>query len=554
MLPPADRLFTAPEICCTPPLFLAASLAACLATAADLAAQQTPLPQTPCFGRQQFYAAPVSVYPSLGAQQAVGIGDFDGDGLTDFAGIDDGPDVPHIAFAETNGTFATLPITTIGLDWVGDMQAADFDGDGDLDLAIPSDGYANGSAGELRIFANPGAAAARTAPWPDTTVFALSSANHINDIRVRDMDGDGKLDVVARSRSGTNRIIVSLQGSSLASWSTHVFATTYSSVGPEGVHVEDLNGDDTPEIIGDGWFLHATNTSAPWTDGAANRIDWSTSNRWYQERTKLWADDVNGDGAMDILVVKAENGDGDLSWLECTTDPLASTPADWIEHIIKVDVGQMHHVQTGDLDGDGDCDVLVGSFRTNTGGLRAFYNRGGAVPDWTEDLIAARGCYHGGIVDQDGDGDPDIVAIDGYRKPLRYYENITASGQDNSLQADLRIGASGEEPRPGPFPVCAQAGDTLALAWRGPAGGLAVMYGANVLAPSVASLGCLGLQDISGTFVSAAPLLLDAQGTASSSLVIPAALPPGAIAMQGLVVQPNGSCFARLTAAFDLRW
>ena len=127
-----------------------------------------------------------------------------------------------------------------------------------MDLAVPSDGYSSGAPGQLLILRNPGVNPRSADSWTDHQVFQFSSANHINDVRLRDMDGDGKIDVVARSRSGTNRIIVALQGSDLDTWTTSVFQTTYNNQGPEGIHVEDLNQDGVISVQewGDGVAKH----------------------------------------------------------------------------------------------------------------------------------------------------------------------------------------------------------------------------------------------------------------------------------------------------------
>lgn len=506
-------------------------------------------------GRVQSFAKAHDVYASLGGQQAVAIGDFDRDGRVDVCGVQRSRGELHVGFLEQDDSYTLRRISSRKLDWVGDLAAADFDGDGDLDIAVPSDGYEPDSAGELRIFINPGSTA-RTADWQDVLVFRFANANHINDIRVVDLDRDGKLDIVARSRATTNRIILAFQGATLAQWTTQLFTTSYSNVRPEGLHVADLDGDGTAEILGDGWLLVATSTSKPWRDGAARTVLWSEKARWFQKAVKLDAADIDRDGRMDIVVVKAEGGDGDLSWLSCAGDPRQSTPKDWTEHVVKQNVGQMHHVECHDFDGDGDSDILVGGFRPQDDGLRIYY-QARDPGTWLEQRVAAQGCYHGGVVDRDRDGDPDILAIDGYRGRLFAFENITPSGAANSPDASLYVAKSGRVARSGPFPVAARSSDTLDLEWRAAVAPIGVLAIAPKLALGSARFPCgeaLDLDLATPPYLSLA-VTLDAAGRAATQVQIPAQISSGRAALQAIFLDTAAqTCALRVSSAYELAW
>lgn len=82
-------------------------------------------------------------------------------------------------------------------DFIGSARCADMDGDGDLDLVLTNDGH---TTGPIRVYLleNPGKAHC-TDPWPIHLIATIEGV-HANDMQVADMDADGKLDVVIRHK------------------------------------------------------------------------------------------------------------------------------------------------------------------------------------------------------------------------------------------------------------------------------------------------------------------------------------------------------------------
>jgi hypothetical protein len=73
-------------------------------------------------------------------------------------------------------------------------------------------------------------------------------------------------------------------------------------------------------------------------------------------------------------------------------------------------IARANDVQAGDLDGDGDADLAVGQFGYDDGEIRWMENKG----NWQFEshlLLRLSGTIHTPIVDVDGDGDLDIVAL-----------------------------------------------------------------------------------------------------------------------------------------------
>ncbi|MBD3162809.1 MAG: VCBS repeat-containing protein [Candidatus Eisenbacteria bacterium] len=120
--------------------------------------------------------------------------------------------------------------------------------------------------------------------------------------------------------------------------------------------------------------------------------------------------DVDLDGDLDLLVsamgMILPNNDriGKVIILENDGEENFTT------HVLAERIARVNDIQGGDLDGDGDVDLAVGQFGYDQGEIRWMRNNG----DWKFEstiLLSLSGTIHTPIVDIDGDGDLDIVAL-----------------------------------------------------------------------------------------------------------------------------------------------
>lgn len=112
--------------------------------------------------------------------------------------------------------------------------------------------------------------------------------------------------------------------------------------------------------------------------------------------------DVDGDGDMDV--VSGEYAISAIAWYEND----GADPPGWTKHIVGSADGAIH-VAVGDVDRDGDGDVFSANF--NDEGIAWYENLGGTPRAWAKRLISAFwvGAWGVDAADVDGDGDLDAV-------------------------------------------------------------------------------------------------------------------------------------------------
>ncbi len=182
------------------------------------------------------------------------------------------------------------------------------------------------------------------------------------------------------------------------------------------VEAIDLDGDGAPDLLGGGEDLRW------WSNGGPDAASWPLEILRHGYTASLEAADLDGDGDLDVLDSWRE---GSWSWHLAWRENRLAEGLPWVEHEIDPPAGYERMATVGDLDGDGDPDVVS---TQADGQLRWFRNEGGS---WTSLLITTLGSGEGPLAarDMDGDGDLDVLAAAGnIINPIRWWENLDGLG------------------------------------------------------------------------------------------------------------------------------
>jgi alpha-tubulin suppressor-like RCC1 family protein len=343
-----------------------------------------------------------------------------------FAGS--GAAIDASTFAPGVNMNVSSPITTV---------IADLDGDGKPDLVV-----ANVYANSISIYQNIGSnGVLNAASFAAPVVFPVGSgSNNPIGVTTADVDGDGKLDLLVADRNN-NQIVVFRNISAGGTLTTNSFAPPVFltvAADPRWVVVRDLDGDGRPDIVsanGSGSISILRNlgpAGSITTNSFAPRVDLALAG----SSESVAVGDLDGDGKPDLAVADS-SGFISLFRNNCTPGNISAGTFD-ARADLPAQSGSLNVVM-GDLDGDGRPELIASAYLPQTMSVYRNLSTPGSLNTNSfaapvDYALAGRG-HTIALGDINGDGKPDIAEVTELASALSLFQNIGAGGFTNTSLA-----------------------------------------------------------------------------------------------------------------------
>jgi hypothetical protein len=220
-----------------------------------------------------------------------------------------------------------------------------------------------------------------------------------------DLEQGGGPELVMSSGHGVYYFVVSDDPNKVP-WTRHLIVEESSD---EGIEAMDVDGDGLIDVVttsGDTKRvevqLHPKTPEGRWE----TKVIATLPEAGYLDRVA--AADLNRDGRVDVIVTEehAQPSGASTYWLE---QPVAAWSGEWVRHRV-VTQGSTNSLGVGDIDGDGDQDLVLGEHK---GALKVSEWLNDGAGGFSQRILGAGMESHLGarLVDLDSDGDLDVVSI-----------------------------------------------------------------------------------------------------------------------------------------------
>ncbi len=335
-------------------------------------------------------------FAGVGPQVSTLIMDIDNDGVNDF--VVAGWGQPSMVWFKRTDTGWTKYLIDEGTEYIEAGGAfADIDGDGDLDIVQGGDWR---TLKEVWWWENPYPDLDPDQPWKRYLVKnSDEGGKQHHDQIFGDFDGDGKEELVFWNTHVCKLFIAEIpeDPQNAPVWDLHLIHAFDPDKGvTEGLAKGDIDLDGKTDIVGGGfWFKHI--------DG--HNFEVLPIDEGYRTSRSAVGDLIKG-GHPEVLLASGDNTNS-LNMYEYDGE-------NWTKKVLIDTVFNGHSLQIADIDGDGNLDIFCAEMAAwwiyqRTDAL-AWILYGDGEGNFNKTIVSQGICHHESkIGDLDGDGDLDIL-------------------------------------------------------------------------------------------------------------------------------------------------
>jgi hypothetical protein len=311
----------------------------------------------------------------LGHPAWVEVVDLDGDGVKDLLAASLGVPMPsdeqfgcvHWLRGRPDGTFERRFLAS-RLGRVCDVRPADFDGDGDLDVVVAVFGWRR--SGEILLLEQRPGRDGR----PEFAPRTIDKRHGTIHVPVTDLNGDGRPDFIALISQEHEAVVAFLNAGGGRFTDRTLFAASHPAFGSSGIQLVDLDADGKLDVLLTNGDVYDSPLLKPYhgvswlrNPGGDGPFEPRPLGPLYGAQRAL-AGDVDGDGDLDVV---ATSFLGEPYYGAMRKDVGADSvvlfeqaePGRFVRHAIERENCDYASFALGDVDGDGDLDIVAGAFR-----------------------------------------------------------------------------------------------------------------------------------------------------------------------------------------------